>query len=198
MRALAGQRFGRWVVVKEAERAGGKRYWHCLCDCGKEAAVQQGNLLSKRSKSCGCVSLQQTIERCTTHGMSKLPVYIAWAGMLSRCTNPNQPAFKRYGGRGIKVCKRWQKFENFIADMKLPPKGMTLDRIDNNGDYKPSNCRWATLEQQARNTAKNRWLTYKGRKQCLADWSKELGLASSTLYRRLAACGWSMERALTA
>lgn len=116
--------------------------------------------------------------------------------MIERCTNPNDQQYERYGGRGIKVCERWRKFENFLADMGEPPPGLQIDRIDNEGDYCSSNCRWATRVQQARNKRNNRVIEYRGRAQPLAAWAEETGLNANTIRHRLN-LGWSVERALT-
>lgn len=115
--------------------------------------------------------------------------------MLTRCTNPVFPSFKRYGGRGITVCERWLKFQNFLADMGERPAGRTLERRDNNGPYLKENCRWATAAEQSRNTRRNRFMTYQGRTLCVTDWAKELGMPRERLKARLES-GWTVERAL--
>jgi hypothetical protein len=116
--------------------------------------------------------------------------------MRSRCEDPKYHKYRDYGARGIKVCERWLKFENFFADMGLPPKGMTLERRNNDGDYEPSNCQWATKKDQARNRRNNHLLTYDGREQCLAAWVEELGLPRNTIRNRLNR-GWSIDDAFT-
>jgi hypothetical protein len=121
-----------------------------------------------------------------SHGLTGTPLYRSWAMMIQRCKNKKLAGWPNYGGRGIKVCKRWLKFENFIADMGVRPKGTSLDRIDNDDDYKPSNCRWATRSQQAKNTRAARLITYQGRTMNLVDWANELGLDTSTLIYRIA------------
>jgi len=117
--------------------------------------------------------------------------------MFQRCYNPNGTKYADYGGRGITVCDRWLKFENFYADMGDRPEGMEIDRFpDNDGNYEPGNCRWATRPEQMRNTRANRMITFQGRTQCLTDWANEIGVGCSTICTRLAR-GWSLERALT-
>jgi hypothetical protein len=116
--------------------------------------------------------------------------------MLQRCQNPKHSAFADYGGRGIKVCERWQKVENFIADMGEPPPGMTLDRRENDGDYCPENCRWATRSEQRRNTRSNRILTFEGRSLCVVEWAEILGIKANTIHTRLR-LGWSVEKTLS-
>lgn len=124
-----------------------------------------------------------------THGMSYTKAYDVWVSMKSRCLNKKDKSYKNYGGRGIKICDRWLSFQNFYEDMGEPPKGKTLDRIDNDGDYFPPNCRWATRAQQNRNHRRNVVITWKGKTQTLADWSKETGIKYFTLRGRLKK-GW--------
>ena len=119
-----------------------------------------------------------------------------WNDMIQRCRNPNSKDYKNYGGRGIKVCERWHEFEGFYEDMGDKPDGMSLDRIDNDGDYRPSNCRWATAKTQCRNRRGNRMLTYDGQTKCASAWAEVVGTTPSALHMRLVR-GWSVERALT-
>lgn len=149
---LRGQRFGRLVVIEIAEARNNKRLWQCRCDCGKEIVTVGGNLRQGHSKSCGCLNRELQISRPTTHGMTGTPLFSVWKGMLTRCRNRNYAGFKNYGGRGIKVCDRWQEFANFkqdVGDGYSP--GLTIDRINNDGDYEPGNCRWITKQQQSAN-----------------------------------------------
>ena len=145
---LTGKRFGRLVAFAFA-----KGKWYCLCDCGNLALVLQGNLTRsfRVTKSCGC--LQK--DKVTKHGLSGHLTYGVWEAMLQRCNNPALKQYKDYGGRGIKVCERWLNFDNFAKDM-LPSwkEGLEIDRIDNDGDYKPSNCRWTTHAVNQRNKRK--------------------------------------------
>lgn len=190
----AGTRYGRWVVLGEAKsRPRGdrsvRRYLHVQCDCGALGEVKPEALTAGKSTQCNrCINI--------THALSRTPEYRTWLRMRDRCGNPNAPRYKDYGGRGITVCERWATFENFIADMGQRPEGMSIDRIDNDGNYEPSNCRWATLIEQARNKRNNRHLTLNGRTQCVAEWAEELGIKKSTIYGRLGK-GWSAERVLS-
>jgi hypothetical protein len=149
---LTHQRFGRWWVLEEgiSDRYGGRR-WLCRCDCGKEKLVYSGSLRKGVSTSCGCYA----IETRTTHGHCKIgadnTTYASWRNMLNRCEKPNSDFYKHYGGRGIKVCKRWHKFENFLADMGRKPPGLTLERNNNNKGYYKRNCKWANWSEQAYN-----------------------------------------------
>lgn len=145
---LTSKRFG-WLTVITAveERRHGEWCWLCLCSCGRETTVTSGNLRSGNTKSCGCSQHKAT----TIHGASKTREYRTWINIMSRCYDPKVPYFKYYGGRGIKVCKRWHDVKNFLADMGKRPPGLTLERIDNDGNYEPSNCRWDTWLKQAAN-----------------------------------------------
>jgi hypothetical protein len=131
-----------------------------------------------------------------THGMSDTTQYSNWASMHTRCSNPRGDSYPNYGGRGIKVCARWKSFEAFYEDMGPCPKGMQIDRIDNDGDYEPENCRWVTPTRNQRNRRSNRMLTYMGETLCVADWADRLELSREMIYFRLAR-GWTTERALS-
>lgn len=134
--------------------------------------------------------------RWWTHGLSKTPTYQVWAQMWQRCTNPRNPEYKNYGGRGIRVCRRWEKFENFYADMGMKPKRRFIDRRNNDGNYTPSNCRWATRMIQASNTRSNRRISHNGSLAHLQEWSRRTGLSSGGIRNRLDS-GWSAPAALT-
>lgn len=153
---LNGKHFGRLDVIARSEKVSRFSYWLCRCSCGKQKVIR-GNLLVKGiSQSCGCYASEAASVRNATHGHSKgyrtSPTYTSWRAMWSRVTNRNHVGFKRYGGRGITICARWKEFPNFLADMgpKPEPK-LQIDRINNEGNYEPGNCRWATVKQQANN-----------------------------------------------
>ena len=177
------ERYGRLLVLHEDPVV--KCKWICQCDCGTVKSIAVSSLRSGRSKSCGCYCSDVLVKIRTTHGQSKTKIYNIWVSMLSRCRNKNFPLYKNYGGRGIKVCERWLIFENFLADMGDKPDGMTIDRINNDGNYEPSNCRWATWIDQANNKRTTRFVVYNGMKLSLAQWARKLNINSDTLKDRL-------------
>lgn len=157
---LTGQTFGRLTVLRRngVDKNNGS-LWLCICACGKEHTVLGASLSRGIIKSCGCLRVDVVRARSTTHGQTSgkkvSPEYVSWAAMITRCGNPNQKDWHSYGGRGIIVCERWREsFENFLEDMGKKPKGLTLDRIDVNGNYEPGNCRWATSQEQTANKRK--------------------------------------------
>jgi hypothetical protein len=154
---LTGQRFGRWLVIERSSSSS----WRCVCDCGTERMLPTGTLRYGGTQSCGCLRRERALATNTMHGLRDRPVYRTWASMLQRCRNPNAPGYEYYGDRGITVCARWDpqqggSFSNFLADMGERPEGMSIDRIDNDGNYEPGNCRWATQAQQIANRPKGR------------------------------------------
>jgi hypothetical protein len=128
-------------------------------------------------------------------GPKETPTYTTWVRMRRRCNNPNHSTYQYYGGRGIKVCERWDSFDSFLKDMGEKPEGMTLDRINNDGNYEPGNCRWSTHKEQVRNTSQNRLFTVNGKTQCLSAWAEEAGINFKTVHTRISR-NWSIERAL--
>ena len=199
---MHGKQFGRLTVLEYAGlRGNGKRQracWHCICDCGKETTVIGHSLRSGHTKSCGCLNREAIFLSATKHGMYDTAEYSIWRAMKSRCRGLNSVAFKYYGGRGIKICQEWSNnFVTFFADMgERPSDKHTLERINNDGDYKPSNCRWATRAEQNRNKRDTRLLTFRGETRCVTDWAKTLGISTGGLFYRLRH-NWSIERALT-
>ena len=152
---LKGRRFGRLKVITRAHNNKyGQAMWFCICKCGIKIKTLAASLLRGATKSCGCLHRELAKTQRLTHGLTQTSIYSRWAEMLQRCQNPQHKSYNNYGGRGIKVCKRWlykDGFSNFLSDMGMPPKNKTLDRKNNEGDYKPSNCRWATRKEQRHN-----------------------------------------------
>ena len=159
---ITGQRFERWLVVRFSHVGNFQRsYWLCRCDCGTERIVARSLLQEGQSRSCGCLKRDVTIALKTTHGNNRANKstreYNSWVGLINRCKNQNQKSFKDYGGRGIKVCKKWRNsFAAFLADMGPRPVGTTLDRKNADGNYHKRNCRWATAMQQRHNRSKRK------------------------------------------
>lgn len=174
---LTGNVYGRLTVLEEAEKTEyGQSRWLCACECGTQKVIRGCSLVHGESLSCGCRKLEPNLKN-RKHGESNSPVYRVWSSMLSRCQNPNHRAYANYGGRGIKVCPQWQVFENFLADMGKPPEGLSLDRMDNDGNYEPANCRWATRSEQARNIRSLGRISTKTQVQL----AQELGISIKTV-----------------
>ncbi len=188
---LTGKKIGRLIVLSEVfghKHAGKHRKWLCLCDCGNKREIFQDRLVKGKTVSCGCWQREVTSLRTTTHGRSKTPLYKTWSAMIARCSNNKLPTWADYGGRGISVCDRWLTFENFLADMgDRPFVGAEIDRVNNDGNYEPSNCRWATRLEQCSNTRANILITIDGRTQNLMQWAIDTGIAYKTLHNRLKA-----------
>jgi len=188
---LTGATFGRWTVIAPAparrlESGATRSQWLCRCECGAERAVDTVKLTGRKPGGCGC--------RQSHHGLSATPTYKCWSAMLWRCRDKQN---RYYGGRGITVCERWESFANFLADMGPRPDGMELDRIDNDGNYEPGNCRWADRRVQNNNRGDyNRSVTFEGRTQTVTEWARERGLPWQTVYTRIYH-GWSVEKALS-
>jgi hypothetical protein len=196
---LIGRRFGRFIALA-LTRKYDKPAMQCRCDCGNHRTVCVTDLIRGHIVSCGCFNSDRIAsvgkKHRTTHGATGTKEFRAWAGMISRCRNPNYEFFKHYGGRGIKVCERWLKPENFLADMGSAPAGTSLDRIDTNGNYEPRNCRWATRGEQMNNMRTNRLVTHGGETKTISQWAQQIGLNPATLSHRLKR-GWPTAKALT-
>ena len=194
---LAGERFGRLVVKRFHDVKGGRYRWFCRCDCGGSAIVNTSNLIKGNTLGCGCVRRERTGDANRRHGATKSTEYKVWLSMRQRCHQKNNKSYHRYGGRGIRICKRWQSFENFLADMgRRPSQRHTLDRRDNDGNYEPSNCRWATSRVQANNTSRNRKITIRGKSMNLNQWCRHFKVRRLRVHKRLAA-GWPVLAAFT-
>ena len=198
---LTGKRFGRLIVIKKGETD--KNYntsWVCKCDCGNEVTVQTGHLRSGHTQSCGCIHdecVRKMIDGNVTHGMSHTPTYNVWKGIRTRCYNPNHISYKYYGAKGVIVCKRWlSSFDNFLEDMGKKPKGKSIDRIDSNGDYEPSNCHWATIDEQNNNMSTNVFVKINDKTKTIAEWARYYGKNKAAVYSRIRR-GWNPVDAIT-
>lgn len=193
---LNGQVFDRLTVIREHDkRAKNKNImWECKCFCGKYVIVSSSHLITGHTKSCGCLHK----DNHTKHSCHNLKKYHVWNGMMTRCYNPNSKNYLNYGGRGITVCDRWRESPaNFIADMGECLDGYSIERIDVNGNYEPSNCKWANQLEQARNKRTNNFIEFNGVSLCISGWCERLGIKRSTLNNRLTVMGWSIEKSLT-
>lgn len=191
-----GDRYGRFTVVREVDRVGIHRAFECRCDCGTLKVVQLRALRGGNTSSCGCYARERAVSR--GHGGRGTLEYSTWRSMRERCRNPSHSAYGRYGGRGISVCERWMdSFEAFLEDMGPRPSAEhSIDRINNDGNYEPGNCRWATIDEQARNRSNTIRLTFRGETLLLVEWCERMGVNADMVRSRVER-GWSAEDALT-
>ncbi len=200
-RDLTNQRFGRLLVLKFAGNGkNGVPMWECLCDCGNKKNVSTGHLTHGDTQSCGCFHKEKLSLASATHGESKSRLYKIWAGIKSRCYDKQSRSYRKYGQRGITVCQEWcDSYESFKAWAMANgyTDELTLDRKDNDGNYCPENCRWATQKEQQNNRRNNRLLTYNGETLTASQWNERLGFTRGTVSQRLNKLGWSVEKALT-
>jgi hypothetical protein len=191
-----GETYGRLTVLEHVPNAPGAKdtnaRWLCRCVCGTTKVVYGQDLKKGKVVSCGCWNA----EKRTKHGMSRSHIYGVWTVMRDRCNNPDNPSYHNYGGRGIQVCERWESFTDFLADMGERPQGYEIDRIDNNGNYEPANCRWLSKQKNLNNKRTNRFLELRGETHTIAEWSRITGLSWLTIRQRLR-YGWTVERTLT-
>jgi hypothetical protein len=193
---LTGKQFGRLTVVAKGPQKGNKTYWICRCECGATSTPYSGSLRSGRTKSCGCLSRQAASNRATRHGHSRVGkrslTYSTWVNMIERCKRTQATGWSRYGGRGIRVCKRWaNSFEAFLADMgERPSQSHSIDRKENGGNYEPGNCRWSTKREQANNRRTSVFIEAEGKKLTIAQWAVAKGLNDSAIRRRIQ-LGWN-------
>lgn len=203
---LTGQNFGLWKVIERAQdhiKPNKKKevVWKCQCGCENKtiALVMGQNLRKGVSRSCGCAHKEIVRELFTKHGESDTRLYRIWQRLIDRCTNPNNPRYESYGGRGIEVCKEWEDSFEIFFDWSIVngyQENLSIDRIDNNSGYRPMNCRWATDITQQNNKRNNRYLSYNGEIHTVAEWSRILNINYKTLINRVCS-GWSDEKCLS-
>lgn len=197
---LTGKTFGKLTVIRQVGRTKARKIiWLCQCECGNTSTVIGSDLVANKVKSCGCKKIEKLLDRVVTHGDSKTRLYRIWGAMKKRCLNPNVHEYQNYGGRGITVCKEW--LEDFCSFREWALQNgykdhLTIDRIDVNGNYEPSNCRWATRKEQNNNRTTNHYLTFDGKTMNIASWAKEIDIKESILRQRIRD-GWTTARALT-
>lgn len=191
---LTGKRFGRLTVLARAGSDSGKNAtWFCRCDCGNEVVVVGSNMRCGDTRSCGCLRREMQSRAASTHRESKTRLYKVWAGIKSRCYNPNTDNYKYYGGRGIVMCEEWRDdFESFRDwsfangyDPNARSQECTIDRIENDKPYCPENCRWANHLEQCNNQGKNKLFEHNGEIHTMAEWARSLGIKYTTLRARI-------------
>lgn len=202
---LTGKRFGRLTALYRDSSKQGKVYWICNCDCGNQTSVYASKLNIGETKSCGCIRKEMLSARRKKHGFTKTTLHNAWINMKTRCNNPTHNEYERYGGRGITYCKDWEKFENFMkwsldnGFQEIKDKNgrnlLSLDRINNDGNYEPSNCKWSTRIEQARNKCSNVNYEYNGKIYCLTSLAEISAVSLDSIRRRIRS-GWSVEDAV--
>lgn len=192
---LTGQKFGRLTAIYSVSGPNG-RLWYCKCDCGKmkEKPLSGYELKTKKRNHCGCIKQKNGMYK---HGQSDTKLYKVWSAMKARCRNPNDKAYQNYGGRGITYCNDWEDFETFYewAMESGYKEELTLERIDNNGNYEPSNCTWIPKSEQTNNRRINKDITYKGQTRNMKEWANELGFDYHVIQSRISKLGWSVEKA---
>lgn len=193
---LVGKTFGRLIAIEclPATSPGRHLRWRCRCECGDEVVVTSEKLRSGHTKSCGCLRGRH---KHTSRTAPPSPTYTSWRNMVSRCTRPNSTSYEHYRKRGIKLCKRWLVFDNFLADMGERPPGTTLDRLDNDGHYEPGNCRWGDKKQQANNRSTNQLFEYRGQTYTMIQLALATGVPKETIRSRLVrSTRWTIEDAI--
>lgn len=194
---LTGKKFGK-LTAKSYYRKNGRTYWCCVCECGNIVEVRSDGLSTGQTKSCGCLHKEILSKLNTKHKKCHTRLYDSWTDLKQRCYNKHNKRYKDYGERGIKVCDEWlNDFMNFYnwAVNNGYTDSLTIDRINNNGDYEPSNCRWATPKEQIRNRNNTKYITYKGITKPFAEWCEIYNLSYTKVYNRINYYHWSIERA---
>lgn len=195
---ISGRKFGRLTVIRFSHRQSSGYLWECKCSCGNRKLIRSSLLKNGNTKSCGCYNNELRLQRNTKHGACGTRQYACWSGMIRRCSNPHDSNYHNYGGRGILVCKKWLTFQGFWEDMAEGYSDhLTIERINVNGNYEKSNCRWATWNDQANNTRRNIPITFRGETRNLKQWALKLGIKPQRLRDRIQKLKWDTEKAFT-
>lgn len=198
---ITGKRFGKLVAIKTiGKNKNGGYLWQCKCDCGNEITASVGNLNNGHTKSCGCLRADRCKMNFTKHGLESTRLYDIWRDMRLRCYDKRNISYNRYGGRGITICDEWKNDVKSFYDWAMAngyKDSLTIDRIDNDGNYCPENCRWVTVKEQASNRRSNILVTHNGKTQTMKEWAHEVGIHYKAVWARMQKLGWSSERALT-
>ena len=194
---LTGKRFGKLIAISFDHMKRTRSYWRCKCDCGNYRIVAIDHLKHGDITDCGCE--RRHIARWKKHGMSESRIYTIWSLMKRRCINPLSKEFPFYGGRDIAICKEWLDFANFLewANNNGYSDELTIDRIDNDGDYCPENCRWVTRKEQSYNKRNNRFITFNGETKTITQWASDNGLTYNLVKNRIDKLGWPFEKAIS-
>src|SRR6185369_616312 len=191
---MTGETFNNWDVLKLDGPKHKGTYWWCRCKlCGSVKSIFGESIRTGMSKSCGCDRQGINIK----HGQTGSPTYKVWLQMRRRCDDPKNVRYARYGGRGITYCERWKIYKNFLADMGEKPDGYQIERIDNDGNYEPNNCKWVPRKEQQRNTSRSHFVTFKGERLPIATWAERTGIPARVIFNRLGKLHWSVEATLT-
>jgi len=197
---VTGQRFGLLTVIKRVKNdKQGNSKWLCKCDCGNEKIVRLSCLKRSTTPSCGCLTIKNIKKANTKHKLSKTRIYRIWKGMKHRCYCPSSNGYELYGGRGVTVCNEWNEFTPFYEWAKISgyQENLTIDRIDVNGNYEPSNCKWSTGKEQANNRRNNHIITYNGETHTLSEWANKYNIPVGLLADRVNRSHWTFEKAIT-
>lgn len=179
---MVGKKYNMLTILLDVGYSHGQQSYLCECDCGNKKVITGQRIRNGETKSCGCLSIDLTKKRNKKHGLAATPIYNTWSCIKSRCRNKNHRSYKDYGGRGIDICDEWfNSFEQFYKDVGDIPKGMSLDRIDNNKGYFKENCKWATKAEQSKNRRNTIHLEYMNKNMCLKDWAKKLNKPYSSM-----------------
>lgn len=191
-----GQKYGELTILSMPFKRGTRTLVKCRCSCGNECVKDKGNICFGHTRSCGHMRAVVSRQKAKTHDMSKTRTYGIWSGIITRCKNPKSASYPRYGAVGVRVCKRWERFDNFLFDMGVAPLNKSIDRIDNSKGYEPSNCRWSTLTEQANNKGGVHVITHNGESLTIRGWSEKTGLHPDLILGRINK-GWPPTEAIT-